>query len=211
MTTLRLTFSVGVSSPVSWERSWSRIANFLTCSTCAYFALAASRSPWISARTCAFCGQRGDRAVLDARAGLGPGDDLLLVERDQHHRVRAAVAVHHGLRDPAGLLEVVLEVGRREVLAARGDDDVLLAAGDRDEAVGVDRAEVAGVQPAVVDRAERRVVVLVVAAEDVRAADQQLAVVGDLDLDAGQRLADRAELWSSGREVVATVEVSVIP
>ena len=32
-TTLRLTFSVGVSSPVSWDRSWSRIANFLTCST----------------------------------------------------------------------------------------------------------------------------------------------------------------------------------
>ena len=35
LTTLRLTFSVGVSSPVSCERSWSRSANFLIFSTCA--------------------------------------------------------------------------------------------------------------------------------------------------------------------------------
>ena len=116
------------------------------------------------------------------------------VERDQRDRVRAPVAVHHGLRDPARLLEVVLEVRRREVLAARRDDDVLLAAGDLEVAVLVELAEVAGVQPAVLDRAERRVVVLVVALEDVRAPDQDLAVVGDPDLDARQRPADRAEL-----------------
>ena len=81
-----------------------------------------------------------------------------------------------------------------------------------EEAVLVERAEVAGVQPAVDDRAERRVVVPVVAAEDVRAADQDLAVVGDPDLDAGQRPADRAEavvVDASRRS--ATVEVSVIP
>ena len=57
-------------------------------------------------------------------------DDLLGVERDQRDRERAAVGVHHGLGDPARALEVVLEVGRREVLAAGGDHDVLLAAGD---------------------------------------------------------------------------------
>ncbi len=37
LTTLRLTFSVGVSSPVSCDRSWGRIAIFLTLSTWAYF------------------------------------------------------------------------------------------------------------------------------------------------------------------------------
>jgi hypothetical protein len=51
--------------------------------------------------------------------------------------------VHHGLGDPAGLLEVVLQVRRREVLAARGDDDVLLPAGDLQEAVFVELADVA--------------------------------------------------------------------
>ena len=90
----------------------------------------------------------------ESPCSLGEVDDLLGVERDQRHRVGPAVAVHHGLGDPARLLEVVLDVGRREVLAARGDDDVLLAAGDGEVAVLVERAEVAGVQPAVVDRAE---------------------------------------------------------
>ena len=60
-----------------------------------------------------------------------------------------------GLRDVLVLLEAVLEVGGRDVLAARGDDDVLLAAGDVEEAVLVDAADVAGVQPAVDDRLAR--------------------------------------------------------
>jgi hypothetical protein len=110
--------------------------------------------------------------------------------------------VHHGLGDPAALLEVVLDVGRREVLAAGGDDDVLLAARDREIAVVVDRAEVAGVQPAILDRAEAGIGAVVVAGEDVRAFDEDLAVLGDLQLDARQRPADGA---------VAAVAVSVMP
>ena len=167
------------------------MANFLTCSTCAYFLFASSTMPWISSWTLGSFGELG--RVLGQPVLVGEVDDLLGVERDQHDRVGPAVAVHDGLRDPARLLEVVLDVGRRQVLAARGDDDVLLAAGDEEEAVVVERAEVAGVQPAVDDRAEARVVVLVVAAEDVRALDQDLAVVGDADLAPRQRLADRAE------------------
>src|SRR3954453_9289462 len=91
-------------------------------------------------------GERGRARVLDALLPR-PRDDLLLVERHEHHRVRAAVAVHDRLRDPPGLLHVVLEVGGRQVLAAGGDDDVLLASGDDDVAVLVDGREVAGVQP----------------------------------------------------------------
>ena len=97
------------------------------------------------------------------------------------------------------LLDLALEVGRRDVLAAGGDDDVLFAAGDRDEAVGVDRAEVAGVEPAVDDRLPGRLVVLVVALEDVGALDQDLAVLGDLDLAAREGFADRADLEVVGR------------
>src|SRR3712207_8862701 len=37
--------------------------------------------------------------------------------------------------------ELVLDVRRRDVLAARGDDDVLRAAGDLQEAVVVERAQ----------------------------------------------------------------------
>ena len=101
LTTLRLTFSDGVSSPVSWERSWSRIVNFLTCSTWAYFALALSSSAWMSSCTFGSVGERGHvgrQALL-----LGPGHDLLLVERHEHDGVGPAVAVHDRLRDPAAL------------------------------------------------------------------------------------------------------------
>ena len=43
----------------------------------------------------------------------------------------------------------VLDVRRRDVLTARGDDDLLDASGDTQEAVVVELAEVAGVKPAV--------------------------------------------------------------
>ena len=84
----------------------------------------------------------------------------------------------------------------RDPLAARLDD-VLGAVGDLDEAPGVDGADVAGAQPAVVELLGRRVAV--VAGGDPRAAHLDLAyglavprqlgavVVDDAQLDAGQR------------------------
>src|SRR5215207_11390155 len=124
---------------------------------------------------------------------LGKGGELLLVERYQRDQIRPAIAHHHRLRDPAVLLQPVLEVGRGDVLAARRDDDVLLATGDVEEAVLVEAAEIAGVQPAVLERLPGGRLVLVVALEDVRALDQHLAVVADLDLHVLLRLADRSE------------------
>src|SRR2546430_17267036 len=93
------------------------------------------------------------------------------------------------MRNPAGLLDVILEVGRRDVLAAGGDDDVLLAPGDVEEAVLVHAAEGAGVEPAVDEGLARRIGGLVVAAEDVVAAKEDLAVLRDLHLNALERLA----------------------
>ena len=49
-TTFRFTFSVGVSSPPSWERSAGRISNFFTCSTRANFWLISSTWRWIVSR-----------------------------------------------------------------------------------------------------------------------------------------------------------------
>jgi hypothetical protein len=53
------------------------------------------------------------------------------------------VADHERLRDLRVCLEVVLEILRRDVLPAGGDEQVLLAVGDRHEAVVVDRCDVA--------------------------------------------------------------------
>ena len=109
-------------------------------------------------------------------------------------------AAMYGRRSPTTIacemnrdaLSVVLEVLRRHVLPAGGDEDVLLAVGDLHEAVLVDRRHVARVQPAVVaeDRA-RRLLVLEVAGEDRRARDEQLAVLGEPQLDAAASPARR--------------------
>ena len=118
----------------------------------------------------------------------------------ERRRERPPVADDDRLRDVLRRLEVVLEVLRGDVLAAGRDDDVLLAVGDLDEAVVVDLGDVARVEPAVgVEHLGRRGGILVVAAEDRVAADQELAVLGDSELEAGQRGADRPEAPALGR------------
>ena len=57
----------------------------------------------------------------------------------------------------------------------------------------VDDADVAGVQPAVIERAAGGLGVLVVPGEDARAAEEDLAVVGDADLGLDRRRADRPD------------------
>src|SRR3954447_25821773 len=130
--------------------------------------------------------------------------DLVLagavVGLDQRDQVGPVVAVDHGLRHRRVLLDLLLYVRRRDVLAARRDDDLLGAAGDRDEAVVVDRGQVAGLEPLAVERVLRLVLEVVVALEHVRALDQQLGsalvvgVVGELRLGALDWLADGPEL-----------------
>jgi hypothetical protein len=92
-------------------------------------------------------------------------------------------------------LQLVLEVLGRDVLAAGGDDDVLLAVGDHEVAVLVDVADVAGVDEALlVERRPRRLFVVVVAGEDGVRPDEDLAVLGEPQLHAGERPPDRSEL-----------------
>src|SRR3954454_21788069 len=132
--------------------------------------------------------------VLGQVVLLGVFDRLFGVESDQCHEVGAAVADDDALGDQRVLLDFGLEVGGGDVLAAGGDDDVLFAAGDLDEALGVDLADVAGVEPALDDRLPRRLGVLVVALEYVGALDEDLAVLGDLHLAAREWFADRPDL-----------------
>ena len=116
-TTARLTFSVGVSSPPSWERSWGRIAIFLTCSTRANFSLI---SLDVGLDRLADLGVGGQLlGVLGQAVLLGVGDRLFGVEGDQGDQVGPAVADDDALGDQRVLLDFVLEVGRGDVLAAR--------------------------------------------------------------------------------------------
>src|SRR6185436_16885369 len=91
-------------------------------------------------------------------------------------------------------LQIVLDVRRRHLLDAGSDEDVLLSIGDRDEAVGVDLRDVARAEPAVVvQHLARGGLLLVVAGEDRRAPDHELAGLGETELRAGERGPNRPE------------------
>jgi hypothetical protein len=97
------------------------------------------------------CSKR-ERSLLTSSTSLSisgaPRRRRALADGDQRSDVRSPVADDERLRDERMRLERVLEVLRRDVLPARGDEDVLLAVGDREEAVLVEVADVAGAQPA---------------------------------------------------------------
>src|SRR3546814_19459050 len=78
------------------------------------------------------------------------------------------------------------------------DLDVLLPVGNADVALRVDLADVAGVQPAVDDRARRRLRIVPVALHDQLAAYQDFAILGDAHLNAGKWPSDRAQLVAAG-------------
>ena len=144
---------------------------------------------------------------------LGPVGQRLGVDRDQRGDEGLAVADDDALVDEVVGPDAVLEHGGGDVLAAGGHQDLLLPAGDPDEALVVDLTDVAGVEPAVgVLRLCGRLVVAPVAGEDLAAAEQQLAVVGDPDAGALERAADGARpSGRAGRLAVSAAVVSVSP
>src|SRR5216683_3350355 len=122
--------------------------------------------------------------VADA-SPLGPVPHDFRVDVDHGDHVGALVANCHGLLDVDAELELVLDVlggedgtvvKRRHVLDAIDDDQL---------PVRVEEARVARVEPAVLERGGGLLRALVVAREEPRGADEHLAPVGKLDLDAG--------------------------
>ena len=97
----------------------------------------------------------------------------------------AALTNHHRVRDVGAELEVVFNVAGRDVLAARGDDDVLEPVLDAQEAIGIDGAAVAGVQPAIsVDGLPRLLGQFPVASENIGPAHQHLVIGAEPDFGA---------------------------
>src|SRR3546814_14391043 len=88
-----------------------------------------------------------------------------------------------------------LGVERSNVLAARADDQLLRAIHDREIAVPVDRAHVTGVQPpSAVDRLRGLLGVEAIAGHHAGTAEEQLPVLGALDLGPGDRQIGRAHV-----------------
>ena len=121
-----------------------------------------------------------------------PGAQRLLVKRHQRGDERALVAEHQRLRDELAALDDLFDRAGGDVLAAGGDDQILLAAGDVQEAVVVDAGpgRRCVYQPSSVNESFGRLLVLVVLREHRGALDLNLLVLGDTQLEPGERDAD---------------------
>src|SRR5262245_46579556 len=129
-------------------------------------------------------------ACLDSMP-LRPDWRHLRVEYQQRGDVWPPVADDAGLPYQRVLQEQVFDIGRGNVLAAGRDDQLLLPVDDLHVSVVVDRPDVSGTHPALaVNGFCRPRGVLVVALHHYRAADQDLAVIAELELDPRIRVAD---------------------
>jgi hypothetical protein len=145
----------------------------------------------------------GDQRAQERAQRLGPparqrglaGE----VRPDEQGVELAPVADEEGLGHGVEVAEEVLHALRGDGLALEALVDLLLAPGEPVVAALVHRDEVAGAEPALRVHALVPVGRAVVAAHDVRPAQRQLAVGGDLELDARQRLADGALDVVAGR------------
>src|SRR5690625_358762 len=142
-------------------------------------------------------GQRREVGRLSVRRR--PVLDVLGVERDERRDERLSVADDHALADQRMRAHDVLHHRRCDVLTARGDEDLLLTPGDADEPLLVDLAHVAGVEPAVLEYVGCRLVITPVPAEHLAPAKEEFAVLGDLDLGAGDGPADGTDLDLRGQ------------
>ena len=125
------------------------------------------------------------------------GDRRVIGKQHRVHPYATPVAVQpddRGVPDPIVPDQHRLHVVGVHLLAIGQRDHVLLAPAQGQEAVAAELAEIAGVVPAVgVDRGRRRLGVLPIADEAVRAADEHFAVIGNPHLHSGNRLAHRAD------------------
>ena len=151
------------------------------------------------------------------KLGLGPHDgrtNLLVIEQadvglshhvvghrrivEQEHRLHplgvrfAKRRANYGRVAHAGnLVQDTLDVFRKDVQALGRDDHFLLAAADVELPGFIESADVPRVEPAVLERVARGIRRVEVPACHVFATDQDLSVIRDANLDAGDRLADR--------------------
>ena len=99
---------------------------------------------------------------------------VLVIDHDQRGQIRATIPDHDRVRDVGRELELVLDLGRRDVLPARRDDDVFHTVGDVEIAFVVHAPDIACVQPAVAQGFGGLFRLVQVTHEHRRAADQQL-------------------------------------
>ena len=151
--------------PLSCVNSSGRISNLRIDS-------ARDTPHWLIHRTLDFgvhdriAGQRRQVGLLLSALRFQPRVRIGEIQRDQRGHERLPVADDQALVHNRRCHHGGLQQAGGDVLAAGGDDQILLAAGDRNEAVLVNVAQIAGVQPAVDDLLGGHIGMVVVSAAD---------------------------------------------
>ena len=211
-TTRRRTLSVGVSSPACDRELGRQQGDLLDLLELRQVAVERVHDLTIQPDDVGPADQR--RAIARRQPQrLQPLGQHVERRHDQRGREAAPVADHHRLGDQRVLLEARLDRLRRHLLAAGRDEQILLAIGDR----AGSRPRSSSPMSPVWNQPSRSTAVGVrrpvpVAAHHVRAAREDLAVLGDAQLDAGDRRARPSRAASApGGLAVSTGAVSVRP
>ena len=141
-------------------------------------------------------GQLRQRLVIGVGQGLvaRPAADIVEIDLDDGAEVLLGLADHDRFLDELAVLQRVLDLGGRDVLAAGGDDDRLLAVDHGDLAIVQDLDDVAGAQPAAgIERGGGGLFVEEIALEDAGIAQQDFAVAVELPFGVEQGQAAAAE------------------
>src|SRR5581483_6274577 len=140
-------------------------------------------------------GEIGGRQLLRS----GPVEQFVESGNEDRHDGGLLVAEQHGLLDIRTVLQQRLDRLRRDFFPVRQDENVLLAVGDLEVAVRRQFADVARMEPTLgIYSFCGRVRLVPVAFHTTGAAHQDLAVLRELEFDAGQQRADRADALLAG-------------
>src|SRR5262249_48822132 len=122
----------------------------------------------------------------------------LRIENDQGRYERALVANDTRLTDERLQLERILQIRGRDVLPAGSNDDLFFSIDDPKEALGIDLGDVTEMRPSLrIECFSGQLRFLVVSRGNVAAADEQLAVGRQADLDTRHGRPDGADLRRS--------------
>ena len=138
---------------------------------------------------------RAEFLIVGSLDAVGPRPSLQGLERRHHQGAGEVAPLGHNHRelDQRAALEAAFDRRRRDVLPARGLEQVLLAVGDGKVTVLVQVADVPGVEPVPFHDLSGLLLHLEVALHDVRAADEDFAILGNAHLNVRDDRAYRAE------------------
>ena len=135
--------------------------------------------------------------------GLAPFKRPLRVGHNQADNVWLSVAGDHCLTDFGLQRQHALDLLRRDIVTLVVDDHVFLAVGNDNPAFVVEVSDIAGVQPAILDRPRSFAFVLPVSMHDEFAAAKDFSILCDLDLYSAQSRADGMHGNAGGGPVAA--------